>query len=171
MTFSISYYSNWASFVSCAKPTIDVQEPTQHVHSHDQRSAIQFKDTHVCSCLQYKHWGKLDQTRHMQWRPWIYGGVASDLYTATYLAAFWTEKCRSLVCIDIGSVLTFLTYRNMPLLHMSTQCPGTCMNITARDKFYQAFSCVSIASNRYRGTKAWVWGCNASSGWPGIPPL
>ena len=41
--------------------------------------------------------------------------------------------------------------RNVPLLHTSR--PGTSYHVT---QFYQAFPCVSTASDKHWGEKAWV---------------
>ena len=95
---------------------------------------------------------------------WTCGGVAFSFCIAVKQLSE-TKKCHQ-DCLmlstqsfyhpclkSLAHSLTCDFSRNAPLLHTSGY-------IIARDQFYQAFPCISTASDRCWGEKAWVRGYN-----------
>ena len=107
-------------------------------------------------------WEGLVKLSHVQRRTWTCGGVAQSWKSRKRVHyRSQTQTVQQLSVRHQTVLATFLGFRK-PLYsctevmcHTST-CPGTSLHMT---QFYQAFPCISTASDKHWGEKAaWVQG-------------
>ena len=117
------------------------------------------------SVCHLQHWrgGRPDKSLHMQWRTWTLGGRVKEYVAHSQKTHKCATECShsplSSWVVDIWQswwvqkAAPQLYRRNVPLLHTSTQRPGTSLHVSS----------VSAVSDKRWGEEAWVRGTRLHS--------
>ena len=122
----------------------------------------------VCLLL-YSRGERPGKTDHIKWHTWTLVDVwrSGTFLLYSCKAAFWNQEasaglsdveCSVVYSLCLQSVVHSLTCSfsgNVPLLHMSAQRPGTSLHVIS---FTRPSPCISTASDKHWGKKAWVRG-------------